>query len=330
LKNRDHIYGFASQFLASAITFITSIIIVYSHGALIFGQYSLWFLVLMILRGLLNASFLVPMGTIAPSLNQFTKLYYLGFVLSAAVAGATAAFLVFLTLSFNIDLVAKQTKPDLVLSLTVAVSSALFIAVEVLRRYCFSTSDGRQAAIIDMARYSVQLLAAILTFSAPNHIAVALYFGGIGAGSLVGIFVAVPKVARCRLSRKLNLAFLMRHSPYLRWMPFSSFLESVVAAAPFFIGASLIGEQAVGQARTVQQITNVLNIPSQAFLLSSPSASASAFAREGTEGLQRFLYGLFWLSSKISLLSSLALFQKPRRSIGNPNFCQLCSRKRSN
>lgn len=310
-KYRQHIWGFASQVIVSGANFLTTLIILQTQGLGNFGKFSICFIVIVISRNFLTGIFLVPMSTIAPKLRHPSAASYRGFlalnVLVFAISSSALLLFAFLTIGQTIG---PQWLS--VVALPLAVANFASVGAEYVRRYLFVYERPEIACGTEAIRYSTQIIAlAIFPIVGLGHSPeVALYATAVGgvSGSAFGVLF----YGTVRWSKRLVQAIWPRHWNFIRWMAPAILMETIQANAPLLIGSVLIGEHALGLARAIQQLTNLLNLPTNALLQIAPSIATREYVAGGRIRLELFLgqmqsANLLYIGS-ISLVGAFFMF----------------------
>lgn len=287
-NSRQPRWAMASQVVTSSANFSTTLIIVRSLGLEEFGRFSICFLLSMIARNFLNGMVLAPMSTIAPKLSAPSLQAYRGFLLAnGLVFSLGSSALLFVA---AVPLASMMNAPWLPqLAMALALASLAANGADFVRRYHFVQESPVRAFMVDAIRYAIQLVLLILLatvwrerFSAES----ALYV--LVAGGFSGLLVGGLHYGSTGWSKRLSRAVWPRHWNYIKWMT-PSVVTDTIQITPFFIGSVVLGESAVGLARTMQQLANILNLPFNALQQVAPSMAASVYAKCGIDELRKFL-----------------------------------------
>jgi O-antigen/teichoic acid export membrane protein len=245
------------------------------------------------------------MSILAPKLADVSTPAYRGFLLVNAVvfAAATSALLVGLTVPLGVMLRA----PWLVtLAIPLAVANALSNFADYVRRYHFVYEAPALAFSVDGVRYAVQLGVLLLLGKAlPGHLTAGAALYSLGAGGLAATVLGMARYGDTRWVRRLSAAIWPRHLNFIRWLTPSVMLDTILGSAPLFIAQSLLGETALGLARAMQSLANVLNLPLNAVLQVAPSMATAELVRGGQRALRRFLLRMTaWNVGALLLISA--------------------------
>ena len=287
--SRQPRWAMASQLVVSGANFATTIIVLRTIGFEGFGQFSLCFLLIMVARNFLCGIVLDPMAAIAPKLRPTSVTRYRSF-LGLTVIGFAVLSTVVLT-SLSAPLAYVLSAPWLpAMALGLGLANAFSCLADYASRYHFVYERPERAFAVDASRYGVQLLCvlALAAFGAdwltPASVLYALAFG-----SAVGALVGFASQGRFQWSRRLSCAVWPRHWNFVRWMSASISIETIQSLAPMFIGVAVLGEAALGVVRSIQQMTNILNLPTNALLQVLPAKAAAVYANQGAGALRRTL-----------------------------------------
>lgn len=279
----------ASQLVVSGANFATTIIVLRAIGFEGFGQFSLCFLLIMVARNFLCGVVLDPMAAIAPKLRPASVTRYRSF-LGLTVVGFSALSTAILTaLTFPLAYVLNAPwLPGLALGLGLA--NAFSCIADYASRYHFVYGQPVRAFMVDVSRYGVQVVCVLLlALSGAEWLTPATILYALACGSIIGAVVGFTSQGRFRWSRRLSRAVWPRHWNFVRWMSVSISVETVQSLAPMFIGIALLGEAALGVVRSIQQLTNILNLPTNALLQVLPAKAAAIYATQGTKALGLYL-----------------------------------------
>lgn len=296
----------ASQLVISGTNFATTIIVLRSIGFDGFGQFTLCFLLIMVVRNFLCGMVLDAMAAVSPKLRAVSIPWYRGFL--GVTVGTFALVSTALLAGATLPLAYVLGAPWLLgLALALAIANALSCVADFLSRYHFVHGQPVRAFLTDFARYGVQVafIAALavsdIGLLTPNT---ALY--ALAAGSLVGVMVGFAGQGRHRWSSRFARVVWPRHRNFVRWMSLSIPAETTLMLAPMFIGMALLGEAALGVVRSIQQMTNILNLPTNALLQVLPAKAAAIYSSLGLTSLQDFLRGTVrWIVGYFALIGIL-------------------------
>ncbi|MEX0285050.1 MAG: lipopolysaccharide biosynthesis protein [Paracoccaceae bacterium] len=278
-------WAMAGQVLTSAANLLTTVLLIRLLGLEGFGQFSLCFLMIMVLRSFFMSVVLAPMSTIAPKLRTSSQRAYLGFLLLLVAGFVVVSSLVVAALLYPLSWMLGA--PWLMtLAVPMLVTHAMASGSDFCARLHMVTGNPKRSFGVEWVRYSVQF-GVILGIFVQNPSALtpatALYALAIAAlaGAMTGMmFTPTPK-----LSRRLTAALWPRHWNFIRWMSLANIVESVQTMAPMFIGLALLGEAALGVLRPIQQLSNILNLPTNAMHQFLPTTATEAFQKRGVTGL---------------------------------------------
>lgn len=303
-RNLSPVWAMASQVVTSAGNFVTSVIIVRELGLIEFGRFSIAFLIVMIVRNFLNGAVLTPMSVIAPKLRPATAPAYRGFLLTNGLGFSLGvSMLLYLITGALGQLISSPWLPDVALPLALANFTSNF--ADYFRRYEFVRFRPAWAFWIDGVRYMVQLgvLGALALFwhqgFTPQTALYAIALGGL-AGCIFGAMI----YGNLAHNRSLNRSLWLRHWKFVKWMTPGVVLDSIQSSAPLFIGAALMGEATLGGVRAVQQLANILSLPTNAMQQVAPSMAARRFQQGGLHAMTKLLGVLLALAMAMLILSS--------------------------
>lgn len=274
-------WAFGSQVVTSGANFVTSVLLVRSLGLDGFGQYSICFISVMIVREFQNRIVLVPMSAISPKLQLCSASDYRGFVLLQAVgfAAVTSAFLW------------GGAKAGAVVGLEWAapVAAPLFVAnalanmSDFYRRYAFVNKNGVLAFCIDSMRFGVQVGLILLMPATHWGLTVENALWALAAGSAVGVGVGMLSYGRKNLRKRFIRPAWRRHWRFARWLLPSAVITTFQGQLPILVVGALLGDATLGLIRAIQQVANTLNLPINVIIQIAPSQVARALVGGGTQ-----------------------------------------------
>lgn len=287
--SRQPRWAMASQLVVSGANFGTTIIVLRSIGFEAFGQFSLCFLLIMVTRNYLCGVVLDPMSAIAPKLRAVSAPSYRSFLGLSVVgfAALSTAIIVVLTLPLAYLLSAPWLP-----ALAVALALANFVScfADYASRYHFVYNQPIKAFAVDCMRYGLQVLCILaLTLSDAAWLSPTTILYSLACGSVLGAFVGLVTQGPFSWSSRLARVVWPRHLNFIRWMSLSISVETVQALAPMFIGIAFLGEAALGAVRAIQQMTNILNLPTNALLQILPARGAAIYKSHGAARLRSHL-----------------------------------------
>ncbi len=288
----------ASQITTSAANLVTTVILLRTLGLAGFGQFSLCFLVLMVVRTFFHGAILAPASTIAPRLHPVAATPWKGVlaVLALGFSGVSSVALFGLLFLLSVPMQAPWL-PGLLVPLCLANAGACF--ADLVSRYQVIEGRPQKAFGIEALRYLVQV-SGLLALGVPGFLpaepsaALLVLASGSCAATLMGSLMAGPLAWSFRLFRVL----WPRFQNFLKWMTLANLVETIQTLAPMFIGLAVLGDSALGVLRAISQITNILNLPTNALQQLLPTLGTRVFQSIGSDGLHRFL-------SKVALWSLL-------------------------
>ncbi len=306
-------WALACQILTSATSFLTTVAFARTLDLGSFGILALCLVVLVVARNFLTQVLLAPMSTIAPDVAAADERYYAGFLLAGALVFA-------LSIGVGTGLALAAAAPVAGIAEPVPVALALGIAnsfsllADYGRRFEFVLGKPWRAFAMDLGRNVVQLVAIVVViapFGPSPSAQTALY--AVALGGLTGCLVAAVGHPRPGWSRRLAAAMWCRHRAFLLWMSPGFVFETLQYNGPFLFAAGAVGAEAVGLARALQQLANILALPINALQHIATARAKRAQLASGFGGARRFLLRLTAASGGfIGFLSAaLLLLQEP-------------------
>lgn len=306
-KGEQAYWAMASQIVAGAAGFLTSVILIRELGLEEFGQFSIAALIIVIVKNFAEGLVFAPMVSIGPKISDYAIISYRGFVLFKALAFfIIAAIIVWLILIFASYITHSswllQSAP------IVAFATATSGLSDFFRRHQFLIGAPARSFGLEALRYTLQLgsLVAIAYFalqylSASNAILIVAF------SALCSAFFGYTLFGRWNLKQRMTRAAVVRHWNFTRWMLPSLVFETVQSNFPLLYTTSVMGEAALGIVRVVQQIAALLNLPINALAQVAPAMSARIFSNNGYLETQKYLILTGRIMTALAIALSLAI-----------------------
>ncbi|OUD10447.1 hypothetical protein BVC71_02800 [Marivivens niveibacter] len=314
---KQAIWGLSSQLITSGTNFISAILLVRMLGLEEFGQYTLTFLTIMIVRNFLNTMVLAPMSALAPKLNKISEPAYRSFILIYA----TAFFLISsLAIGLLASLLSSLNGYEWLTSITItlAVTNALTNASDFFRRYYVVYQSPGFSFFIDLTRNTTQLFAItiyLLLPSNPMNVAIALNL--LAFSNLFGVILGTIRYGTLKHKRQFFKLMWMRHWKFSKWMLPATALDSLHGSGPMMIFGAIMGPSALGTVRAIQQVTNLLNLPVNTLSQILPSIAARQLFEHGEHKLKVFLLKVAIASTALIIVGILTLASLSELIINN-------------
>lgn len=298
----------SSQIITSAANLATTVVLLRGLGLEAFGQFSLCFLFLMVVRNFFHGAILAPSSTLAPrlrstSLNAFRGVLVIVTLGFAIVSSGVVALLAYvLAPVLQVDWLT-----GLILPLVAANVAGCF--ADLISRYHLIYARPQRTFGTEVVRYAVQLgVLIILVALGAAWLSPAVALLVLATGSVAAVVSGVIGHAQLTYSKRLFRVLWPRYWNFVRWMSLSNFFETVQTLAPMLVGLALLGEAALGVLRAVSQLTNILNLPTNALQQLLPISGTKVYKSGGSKGLTRMLASVIGLVLIYFLVVSAALF----------------------
>lgn len=288
-KGQQAYWAVASQIVAGAAGFVTSVILIRQLGLEDFGRFSIAALIIIIVKNFAEGLVFAPMAAVGPKLNSFAVIPYRGFVLVTALVffvingGLVWSAFAFASLIIDADWLLKFAP-------VVAFASATSGLSDFFRRQQFLIGAPARSFGLEALRYTLQLgaIGGLASFSA-QHLS-ALTAVAIVAGSALGSgILGYILYGSWSLNPKMTRAAGRRHWNFTRWMFPSLFFETLQSNFPLFYTTFILGEAALGLVRVVQQVAALLNLPVNSLAQVIPGIAARILSKRGLLATQTFL-----------------------------------------
>tara|TARA_R100000365_G_C2748060_1_gene78765 strand:- start:4624 stop:5880 length:1257 start_codon:yes stop_codon:yes gene_type:complete len=301
-------WAMASQVVTSGANFATTLIIVRSLGLGEFGQFSVCFLLAMIMRNFLNGVLLTPMSTIAPKLTHRAQANYRGFLAVNGIAFSLSSSILLYALAAPLGIALNAPwLPEMALALALANFTAN--GADFIRRYHFVQNAPVWAFAVDMVRFTVQLgllLALALVWNNDFSAQTALY--ALAAGGLFGLIGGLLHYGTATWSNRVSSAVWPRHWNFIKWMTPNVTLEVAQNSGVLLLGGAILGDAALGGVRAMQNLANTINLPFNALQQVAPTLASRALVAGGVVGMKRFIASMIRWSLLLVFLITFAVF----------------------
>lgn len=305
-------FALSDQALTSGINFLVSIALIKLVGFEEFGRFSIAFLILMIVRNFQIGMLLSPMSAIVPGLNGNGLVSYRSFikisalVLSISVSCFLAGLLTLVGLKFDINWLIES-------ALLIGAVNMLMMIYDFVRRFCFISERPSKALVSGLARHAVVLAALVIPLASdPERIDFSYALIALALGCISGIAVAYAGFGHSQWNPRDNTIFWRRHRRFVTWGGASVMADSIQGGAPLLIGAAVLGEEALGAVRIIQQLANMLTLPAIGLQQVGVAEASKELAEKGGDAGRQALIKIaglnvvFFLSMAIVLAVSIS------------------------
>ncbi len=253
-------WALLDQMVVSGANFATGVLLARHLGIEMFGQYSLYWLLILFVLALQIALVGAPMMVITPKVDPDRVRSYYGATLVLQAVLSTAVF----GLTILVFVVANQIiviDQPVSLALSVAVASLTIPLHEYYRRIFLAMQRRKAALMLDVARYGLQvavLLAIVIIAEEPVAIPdIVWMLAGCGLVAAAGAAACMPRPS---LQATLFRTFVRRHWRFGKWLGVSALLQLASVGIVYLVAGWLVGTAAVGAMRACETIMNVLNV----------------------------------------------------------------------
>lgn len=316
-KNSNALSATISQGLSSVVNFIMSLVILHDSGLLEFGAFTVSVILLWMIRNLAIGTFFSSISAVGPKIKKISNSVYRGFLLSylilfLMISSITLSTVQVFTIIFQIDLIRQD-----LFQLTL-VANIVIIGTEFYRRYNITNQEPGKALTLDIVRYTAQLTSLALYASSAS-----LRIDGVQAlwiligSNLLSLSIGSVRYGRVGWRKTFAAAVWPKHKLFLRWMLPANILEILQFNVPLLMAADFVGYQAVALLRAIQQLSNIINLPANAFQQFLQSSYARLIALGDTFGVNALSrYSFAVLLTFIATISAVVvIFAKPIANI---------------
>lgn len=302
-------WALTDQAIVSASNFLTSVILLRFMGIREFGVFTLAWMSVLFVNSIQSALIVTPMMSIGPKQKEQDRPSYFGAVVFQELVLVSFCFvLVFVALK-----VSDQFFPHAglqLLALPLAVSAFAYQMQDFIRRYFFSTVQGRFALADDAISYLPQLPILFLLYYA-GHLNSATALWAMAGTSILGLSVGWMWVEPLDFNWEWIKAISLRHWKLSRWLGASALLQWTssnlfVIAAPIYYGAA-----AAGVLKASQNLMGVTNIWYQGLDNVVPAESARRLNEAGVRSMLAYTKSILVKWGMLTLLFATVISAIP-------------------
>lgn len=289
------------QALSSVTNLFITLVITSLEGVQIYAQYTLYFLLALFYRNVMDGALLHPIGSIGPKIGERSSEIYRGFVFVSFIG-----YLLIITLTFLLLFLASRYFIDIEWMDVGYFVSLLFIlsivCTEMFRNYLLIFNHRFVVVCCDVTRCILQVsFLALAIWWRPGDVANILAAVALGGFLSIAPFISLFGKTSIRFSKWKT--FFFRHARYVRWAIPSIVFRYAQTNVPFYWAASVLGAEVIGAARAIQSVANVINIPLNGLRSILPAISARIYRRQGAGAMTSYLFNLTLLLSVINAVA---------------------------
>lgn len=280
-------WAFVDQALVSAGNLLFGIVMARYLGLHDFGVFTLIYMWIQLLAAVQTAGILAPMMSLFDQRGDVPRGAYLAVVLLHQ-----AAFLAFLAFGWMLwshlpeGLLARPNPPVGSVILAAVVFATQF--QDLLRRFFYVTDRPALAFASDVIAYGARL-PLVFVLGVSGELSLTLAFWAIVGTSMLAMVLGIADVRTLTLSRRFIKTITQRHASISGWMVGAALAQWFSASYYFVVIGSVLGAEALGGVRAVQNLIAVLNVALQALENFVPSTAARVLVSGGREALRSYL-----------------------------------------
>jgi O-antigen/teichoic acid export membrane protein len=278
----------ADQVLVSGSNFITGIILVRGLGLVVFGQFTVAYVILLLANSIQLSFIASPMLTLgslcatAEERRVFIRGVYGIQLLFCAIATIGTVVATIIYSYFDKSVVPS----NFLLPFTAAV--ALFLMQDWLRRYYFTIGKAAASLWNDAISYVGQVIV-LSALWATHELTISTAFWAIAITSGVA-FLTGAMLDGLRSTRESSRTAWRRIRALSIDLGIANQLQWLVYQGAMLVGASVAGPQAAGGVRATQNVIGPVNVAFQAMENIVPIRAAEEMRRGGIHKAARFLF----------------------------------------
>lgn len=279
------------QAMVSAVNLLIALIVGRVFGSAVFGVYSFYALVALMLVNFLIAAFVEPATSISAAMEPDERRAYF-----SALGLTYGGLLALCALPAHFVLAGVQDlffEAELVNDVLVTAFVLALVSAGLLRAFLSAFAAGPVILTSDLVRSTLALIGLLVAALAPGYgytgdpyasvialqlAAVALYLAALAAWAGIARVWGAP-----------DFSGFARHRVRSGMTTVIAGLRFMQVNAPLFWAQYLLGEQAFGVIRTYQTFANFVSLPVNALRLQTMSTGASAFVKGGLPRLLAYL-----------------------------------------
>ncbi|MBL4707168.1 MAG: hypothetical protein JKY48_01840 [Flavobacteriales bacterium] len=308
LKYRNKCLPIFDQGVVSGGSFILGILLARELGLLLYGEYTLIWLVVLFCSSLHQAWLIYPMYTFAPQLKEEErKGYFDALLVHHLVFNSLASIL-----SFGLITLAGHFFSDMKIEgigIWVALTVFAYLMYDFFRRTYYAQESIQNALLLDVLVYGIQTLGILICIKLSLlDLKVTLMI--VSCSYILSIYVGIQKLRRFRWEKEQFLKILKSHWNFSKWLLATALLQWV--SGNFFIvaAAGILSPVVVGVIRILQNIIGVLHVLFLALENYVPIRASKILQIDGIDNLGVFLRQVTWKGGVVTFLIAtlIALF----------------------
>lgn len=303
------IWALADQAIVSGTNFLTNVMLARFMGLREFGVFVLAWMSVIFVNSLQTALIISPMMSVGPKQDESDRPRYFGAVVFQEMVLVLFCFvLVLVALTVSSDLFPHRNLRSLALPL--AVSAFAYQMQDFVRRYFFSTHQGRHALVDDALSYLPQLPILLLIHRA-GHLNSAMALWVMAGTSIVGMVVGWFWVEAIEFDWHWIKSVSVRHWKVSRWLTGSALMtwtssNLFLLAAPAYYGAS-----AAGALKAAQNLMGVTHVWFQGLENVVPVESARRLRQGGITGMLAYTRSIVFKWGGLTLFFAVLMAVAP-------------------
>lgn len=302
-------WALADQAIVSATNFLTNVMLARFMGLREFGIFVLAWMSVLFVNSLQTALIVSPMMSVGPQQEEQDRPLYFGAVAFQEMVLVLFCFVLVLA-SVSVSSRVMHRADLSALALPLAVSAFAYQMQDFVRRYFFSTRQGRHALIDDALSYLPQL-PILLALYRLGHLNSATALWVMAGTSIVGMSVGWFWVEPIKFDWKWIENVSTRHWKISRWLTGSALMtwtssNLFVLAAPAYYGPS-----AAGALKAAQNLMGVTHVWFQGLENVVPVETARRLRQGGVPGMLAYTRSILFKWGGLTLLFAVVMAVAP-------------------
>lgn len=286
--NWDVLMALGDQLLVSGMTFLIGIAVARLFGLAEFGRLAMVLILQMFAQSLQGCFAVSPMMALAGKRPRRSDAYF------ASVVAWSTGFSIVAGLAVGLATGVIYGLRDGSFPLGLALAAGLYTATQNMvyttRRMLFAQRAGAGALLMDIARYVLFLIMAVVLWLQFDWLDVTSMLVALGLTGLVMLVPLYQRLGGTRLRRRMLQTVWTRHWPYTQWLALMMVLtfgqEQAIALG---LGA-ILGDEAVGGLRAGQYLIGVTHFIWVTLENFVPVGASRAHTAGGLPALRKYLW----------------------------------------
>ena len=286
-KQSVYYFTLVDQVIVSLCNFLVSIIIIRLLGMEIFGQFSFFWLFLLLINSMQLSYIISPMLTNAPKQSRSNiNFYYGGVFCQQLIFTSIFFFIVYFVLKFFGSYISSYQIEKYFISFPFAI-----VAMQLhqfFRRLLFSKKLYFRAVLCDGIQYTF-LIFLLIYLNHLNKLNLEIIFWSFVLTFSIGTIINSPVLFSLKYSLNNTYTSIKENWIIAKWMLATALLQWLSGNLWIVNTGIILGPFMLGIVRACQTMINITNIFFQSLENIIPAATSKIFSEKGMDGMRIYL-----------------------------------------